>query len=224
MTVSCASLAGARILVEGRPSGADHPEGTRDRFWLLVLAEESRDADLLRFRHHRRISDTGKDHDLCLRNGASYRPGDIEAAAVWEAQIEQAGIGTVLDYGRDAIAGTCCDGQYRMTACLEHRSESLAQNAVTVTQDNSHLWPSLPSGTLREAAMVHPPSAKAAAAVVHSFLVSGSLTCSPRACSAHRMPTQRVPRAGGCGDARDGGFHAGLNQGRVIPAGQSQKL
>ena len=73
--------------------------------------------------------------------------GNPETAAVWEAQIEQTGIGSARSYGHDAIAGSRRDGQYRMTACLEHRRESLAQNAIVVTQGNSHLRPSLPSGT-----------------------------------------------------------------------------
>ena len=77
---------------------------------------------------------------------APYRPSDIETVAVWEAQIQEAGVGTIRCYGRDAIAGTRRYSQYQMTACLEDRRESLAQNAVVVTQDKSHLPPSLPSG------------------------------------------------------------------------------
>ena len=68
-------------------------------------------------------------------------------------------------YGRDAVAGTRHDGQYLMTACLEHRREGLAQNAVVITQDKSHLPPSPPSGQApllsaagyRGTLAVHPP-------------------------------------------------------------------
>jgi hypothetical protein len=44
-----------------------------------------------------------------------------------------------------------------MTTCLEHRSESFAQNAVVVTQDNSHLRP-FPPSRVQEAAMDPPAS------------------------------------------------------------------
>ena len=62
-------------------------------------------------------------------------------AAVGEAHVHQAGIGPVRGHGRDAIGDTRRDGQYLMTACLEDRGESLAHNAVVVTQDKSHLPP-----------------------------------------------------------------------------------
>jgi hypothetical protein len=97
--------------------------------------KESRDADLLRFRYDRRIGYTGEYYDLRLWTAAPYGSSDIETVAVGEAQIQQAGIRTVLGDGRDAIGSTRSDGQYLMTACLESGREGLAQNAVVVTDD-----------------------------------------------------------------------------------------